>query len=344
MAYSNKSVRDSIKYNSENIYKRHVQVPKIYPEKALQFFANKVNLTFTQPSVVEDQLSQNKEYGMTYWSNIRSYVSKTPCGKEQMREDLFEFFKYLRTVKNIAVDGPSSMGKTTLIDHFSNTKVNKYNTCINNNHVYNYNPIASNAYVFLNKLIQEDCTGIVCDRSIIANYTYGMCYYLMNIITYNQCGYRTFSAICDEYVNITNTRPFLEYVNGNEFNVLILLDSNYEKCAKRMNARGHKTNSKSDQTKALVREYWLAQNAAFAYIANMLNFKCIDYEYLRTRYNVTEDELFNGVQEMFIKNYKCNENVYINNNVLANVTPQLTYIDSNVIENALIGTFIHSKR
>lgn len=310
-------------------YEKYVKIPRVKEYTFINSLSNKIE-TFGSATKkeIERDILYKKNNGETYWSNIL-------CTGD-IDKDLDVFFRDFQDVKNIAIDGPSSLGKTTLIASNTNAEIGQYTDV---SKVYNFNPLATYTYINANRIMATEFNGVVFDRSIISNFAYGICYYLMSIVTNDQCGYRSFSSMCEEYVNVTNTRPMLEYINSLNLSVFVLLDSDYEKYAKRMNARGYKTHSASDQVKSLSKEYWLCQHAAFAYLANILNFKCLDYNYLRTYYAVDESDLMTIVQKKFLDNYTSSDfKNYIN------LSYQKTRNNVPEIETLFSSIFVYSKR
>lgn len=322
-----KRVYNNIK--DESCYEKYAKIARVKEYSFIDNLSLKVETFGTNPrKVIERDLLYKKNNGETYWSNI--------IFTGDLHKDLENFFEELRDVKNIAIDGPSSLGKSTLIASNTNAEIGQYTDV---SKVYNFNPLTTYTYINANRIMATEFNGVVFDRSIISNFAYGICYYLMSIITNDQCGYRSFSNMCEEYVNVTNTRPMLEYINSLNLSVFILLDSDYEQYAKRMNSRGYKNHSISDQVKSLSKEYWLCQHAAFSYLANILNFKCLDYNYLRTYYTVDESELMTLVQKSFLNNYISTD---VKNCI--NLGYQKTRNNIHEIEKLFASILVYSKR
>ncbi|UBZ25616.1 TK2 [Carcinus maenas nudivirus] len=235
-----------------------------------------------------------KTMGETYWSHNVNNLS--------LIEYFNEVYDTISDWEYIAIDGPSCCGKSKLISNLNPMKVNEiYN--VNEGNAYNMYGEAAISYFILNDKFQKE--KLTTDRSAISNIAYLMAYYVMNIMT-NNCQYnRSMHSLCDEFVNFHNLKPCLEYIRAQNYNVLILLDSSFEHSAIRTNLRGVSVGSTSDIVKSLCFEYHASQTAAFAYLANFMNYPCIDLDYVRTMFDITSDDnIFEANARGFKKHFK----------------------------------------
>ncbi|UVX94893.1 TK2 [Callinectes sapidus nudivirus] len=268
-----------------------------------------------------DSMSK-KLLGETFWSMDCNYNTPT------LKSYFDEFYKkYLKNKNNLAVDGPSCCGKSSMISSANPIKINDYSN-INDNNSYNKIGEASLTYVIINDKMMET-PNVVSDRSVISNLTYQMAYYVMNLDVNGLIYTRSMHSICEEFINIHNLKPLLQYLKAKKYNILIILDSSFEHSAIRMNKRGLKQKSSSDVVKSLCLEYHRAQTAAFSFMANFLNLPCLDINYLRTTYNKSDDEIFalnsSSFKEYFLKHLNID-------NSKVNILTELTNMGNQTIQ------------
>lgn len=243
---------------------------------------------------------------------------------------------------NFSIDGPSAMAKSSMMKDIPHNKINKF-VNVSKNNCYNNIPIASFSYITTYENLLKNSVGMIFDRSIISNIAYGICFYLMSVIVNDFMGYRTYTSVCDEFINSTNMKATLEYINASKYNVLIMIDSSYEHYAQRFYTRGYMNSSKSDVLKSQVYEYWAAQTAAFAYLANILNYNCIDLNSLRLAYpNIDDDQLLTSICESFKDAYYMYQPSIIR--LSSTMNPQNTNISTETTKKLTIKTLVHSNR
>lgn len=243
--------------------------------------------------------------GQTYWSMEATEDLST-------MKDYFEAFYsqqiFNQDTTNLAVDGPSCCGKSSLIDKFKALKVNDFFN-VQTGNSYNIFPTLAISYIYINKEFAK-LNDMISDRSLISNIAYLMAYFIMNCRANGLKEEKTLHGICEELVDMHNLKSAFSYIRGLRCTVLIVMDSSFECSRKRMYARGLATGSYSDMAKSQCKEYHEAQVAAFSYIANILNFPCLDLNYVRKKYQVEDDTLiFQENASAFHKyNYLKNEN------------------------------------
>lgn len=271
---------------------------------------------------------------------------QSPLNDEvNLKITLDEFFTNLyskfKSAGNLAIDGPSAMAKSSMLNDSFTQKVNNFIN-INQNNCYNNNPIAALSYYTISAEMYKCFNKTLFDRSPISNLAYGLCFYIMNILTKDQIGYRTLTGICEEFIKNLNLTSFLEYINAQEFNILIMIDSSYPHYAKRLNKRGYNTNSRSDINKSMVYEYWVGQTAAFSYLANALNLNCIDINKIRMVYPKLDDVI---IFDTLCKSFKVNCSSKIESVInSATINPQVTSMADDSIRNLIMDIFKISKR
>lgn len=292
-----------------------------------------------------DPIKKAEYEGLTF-TTLEDFSFENPSTITNLKDTVSRFFANIMAsvdwTRNLSIDGPSAMGKSTMLKGIPSTKVNKYITC-NKNNCYNNIPVASHAYLTTALALHEQTGGLIYDRSPVSNIAYGLCFYIMSAITNNLKTYRTFNGLCDEYIRITNMLPTLEYVNAKNLQTLIVIDSSFEHYSARFNARGYAVGSVSDIIKSQVYEYWLAQTAAFVYLANALNYHCLDLQVLRNHYDeVPEDCLLQILSETFQETYYCYGPNEIKSNVKIN--PQDSGLQEESLKNLTLTTFALSTR
>lgn len=237
-----------------------------------------------------------RKKGETFWSLDSTNIPN-------MDEYFEQFYSDIAHYDNLSIDGSTACGKSTMLEGLNPVKVNKF-FCVNKSNLYNIVSECSMTYIHLHEEFKK-YPGLTTDRSIISNLTYLMVYYVMNVLTNNATFNKSMFGLCEDFVNIHNLKPTLEYIRGLKCNVLILIDSSHQHTATRTNRRGLNLHSNSDIVKPLCKQYHVAQTAAFAYFANFMNYRCIDFDYVRTSYNVVNEELmFSTNKKMFHK--MCN--------------------------------------
>ncbi|QLI62409.1 HgNV_027 [Dikerogammarus haemobaphes nudivirus] len=330
-------------YNNVEHYKHHVEIPNINFNTLLE--NKKVECKYR--IVLPTQELQHE--GLMYHTFLLSdFINEDNDINESAIENaLSKFFHRIMSSvdwsKNFAIDGPSAMGKTSMIKKKPSNKINKY-TNIHKNNSYNNISIASFTYFTLNQELLKNCEGLIFDRSIISNIAYGIAYYIMNIIVNENKTYHTFSSLCEEFINITNMRATLEHLKSEKHQVLIVIDSSYEHYAQRLNNRGYENQSKGEILKSQVYEYWCGQTAAFSYLANILNYHCIDLNVLRTEFpqEVEKVDIINVMCEKFRECYYLYEPTNIV--TTSGINPQNTIVNSDEVNRLTISTFVNSNR
>lgn len=261
-----------------------------------------------------------KKQGETFWS--------LDCETIETIDEYFKIFynTYISNYENLAVDGPAACGKSSLLAKLKPTKINKFYN-INDANIYNTIPEMSLTYIKINEELSK-YKGLTTDRSSISNIAYLMTYYIMNMITNDGLYNKSLHSVCHEFMNFNNLFSLLQNIRSKKMNTLIVLDSSFEHVAKRMNKRGLDQKSPSDVVKSLCKEYHTAQIAAFSYLANYMNYPCIDLNYVRLAFSVTDETLL----------FKANTNAFKNCcyfepfNKIINVPRERTTLNSDTLK------------
>lgn len=95
-----------------------------------------------------------------------------------------------------------------------------------------------------------------------------------------------------------NLEAILRYVCARRYNILIIIDSDYERVGERMQSRHRSPN---DFLKGMDDNYNLAQTIAYGYFAAKLQLPCIDLAYLRHTFNVDDAVAFRVMTTEFKK-------------------------------------------
>ncbi|UOT91788.1 TK2 [Aratus pisonii nudivirus] len=267
---------------------------------------------------------QKKKQGETFWSlDVTEDVT-----------DLEEYFKkfynlYVLGNTNVFVDGPAACGKSTLVNDLNPLKINQFYN-INEGNGYNICPEYALAYIVLNEDFSK-YENICTDRSIVSNLAYLIAYYCMNLINNNAVYNKSIHFICEEYVLVSNLKPVLEYIRSLKLEVIIFVDSSFEYSAKRMNARGVALESNSNIVKSLCKEYHTAQLAAFSYLANYMNYPCIDFNYIRLHYKVDDDSDLFRMNSKYFQSV-ISESLEMGNLQVLDITTEITTIHPEVMK------------
>lgn len=248
---------------------------------------------------VRDVFARRHRDGETNIQSIDKYFNTLEDEVRYIASERLNF----QTFSNLAIDGVSCCFKTTILQSYETFKINS----ILGGALKSYNVCAD---VALNYLVQatramETSHNLLFDRSPLANVAFQLTYYLMDRMLDERR--LTCHAMCQEYVNMHHLVPALEYQRARHFNVLILLDSDYNEWKNRMIKRG----SANDIVKSLLPAYHAAQNAAYSYISVVLNYPCIDLDWLRQRSDVIgnvagtppfNDRIIRVIREIIDKN------------------------------------------
>ncbi len=295
----------------DDIFDNYIKHPKI---------TDYVNYNFIAQPSFEQTIEQRRRYGETYWSLDVSEILPT------VKSYFDEFYKrlvYECDINNLAVDGPSCCGKSSMLENFKPLKVNQFFN-IQHCNAYNIYPTATISYYHINKIFARTYNTI-CDRSLISNLAYLITYQIMNFISNQTLTHFSLFGLCEHIIDMHNLKSFLSYIKGQKYNILIILDSDFEASAKRMNIRGRLRSSNGDIAKSLCYQYHTAQTAAFSYLANILGLACIDLNYVRKKYNVENDqEIFTSNKNMFEKH-----NTITNNNYTIDIEKEFTVCGSS---------------
>ena len=223
------------------------------------------------------------------WTELETQKYSNICDELKLNIN-YNFKKYINSksiYSTIALDGPSACCKSTVIDQFK--QKNKISNYIDNlSDTYNFKPSSALTYAIINLRLLTESQNMVLDRSPISNLAYQLCYYIMDCMSKsdNMNYYKyTMTALCKEYIEIHNLTPYLEVLNAFKLNIIVILDSNFERLGFRLFNRGLKTNSSSDMMRSVMDCYLKAQNAAFAYLANELNYYTLDLNFYRLKYS-----------------------------------------------------------
>lgn len=320
-------------FTSSEVFDRFVDIKNIDPYKLLDKDSNVDE---------EKQLTHN---GIMFHTFSIMGFEKSLGDKIGLKITIDEYFKNvfrnINSKANLCIDGPSAMAKSSMIGNVQSQKVNNFIN-INKNNCYNNNPVATTSYYIISSKMNRELQNTVFDRSPISNLAYGLCFYIMNVLTTNQLGYRTYSGICSEFIQNTNLVAFLENVKSQKYNILIMIDSSFPHYSKRFNRRGYICKSRSDINKSLVYEYWVGQTAAFTYLANVLNLHCIDINKIRMEYPTLDDNLiFDTICTNFQDNLTLN---FTKESSKININPQITSMGSDEMRDLLIDIFVKSNR
>lgn len=282
---------------------------------------------------LHEDYNLKKKKGETFWTlDAFPYVS--------MEEYLDQFYQqYISHFNQIAVDGPTACGKSSLIEYLNPQKVNSFFD-LNKGNGYNIISEYALIYIKINELLTKH-DGLAVDRSIVSNIAYLMAYYVMNVLVNNMTFNKSLHGICREFVSLFNLEHMLQHIRSKKFNVFILMDSSFEAFAKRTNKRGIVSGSVSDCVKSLCQEYHTAQIASFSYLANFLNFPCLDLNYVRKFYNVTSDFALFTVNDAMFKKH-CSLLPFTGR--IDNLTKEQTTVESTIIKQMHSEVINKSKR
>ena len=274
------------------------------------------------------------EMGLTHimpgiWKEIDDNKIYENISEELKHNTYYNFSRYINVdqkYSTISLDGPSACGKSTTIDFFK--RKDKIKNYIGNlSATYNLKPSSALNYAILNYRLLTESQNTIIDRSPISNIAYQLCYYIMDRISNHEleADRYTLTAFCKEYIEIHNLMPYLEFLNASNLNIIIILDSNFEKVSTRLFNRGIKYNNPSDVARSTVYCYLKAQNAAFAYLANELDYYTLDINFYRLKYSsVNESDLFDAISN----HLKFIINDTINTNQTLEEFPKIMYLNT----------------
>ena len=268
-----------------NITRTILDNSKIYKGLHELRFMDEMGLTHIMPGIWKE-LDDNKIY-----ENISD---------ELKHNAYYNYSQYINVDKKystVSLDGPSACGKSTIINHFKRKdKIKNYIDKLSA--TYNLKPSSALNYAIINYRLLTESQNTIIDRSPISNIAYQLCYYIMDRISNHEseADRYTLTAFCKEYIEIHNLTPYLELLNASNLNIIILLDSDFEKVSARLFNRGITYNNPSDVARSTVYCYLKAQNAAFAYLANELDYYTLDINFYRLKYSsINEADLFNDI-------------------------------------------------
>ena len=291
-----------------NLYTAYVK-NTVSGNEFIENVKKKLNITRKQDNSNKDIFQEIRfmdQMGLTHimpgmWKEL-DYKNHNNISDELKNNVYYNFSQYInQEYSTIGLDGPSACGKSTIINYFKN-KDNISNYIDNLSATYNFKPSSALSYVMLNHRLLTESKNMVIDRSPIANIGYQLCYYIMDRMS-NESSFRyTLTSLCKEYIDIHNLTPYLEFLNATNLNVIIILDSDFEKIAFRLFNRGMKYNNSSDMMRSTIDCYLKAQNAAFAYLANELDYYTLDINFYRLKYSsnecdaaATESKIFEAI-------------------------------------------------
>lgn len=285
-----------MEFGGTQLYASGIHTAKLYEEIKKTYEIDK------SAKVVKLKTLSNIEHKDFPWNDFRGkgythFVEKLSeeCTETYLRRVLPKMIKnnYNRTY---FVDGQSCCRKTSLLGFGGREEETVKVTQFKHLNYRNIDPGQALDYLILSDFVNKKERGEqiqLVDRSPISNLVFQVVYYLMDCF---RCfGDQTMTAfettqqftpfkMCDDYIQMHNLESVLNFVNKRQYNVLILVDSDYVHVGNRMRNRSR---DDADILNSLDDNYHIAQSIAFSYFAYKLNYLCIDLAYLRS-FNETQ--------------------------------------------------------
>ncbi|AAN04404.1 Orf111 [Heliothis zea nudivirus] len=175
---------------------------------------------------------------------------------------------------NLCIDGMSCSGKSTVINRLTKDysacayKINSELECKD----YNFNSTTAFQYALKQALNYKKMKRCIIDRSILSNLTFQLVYWLMSC---EDSMYEKLSphCLCVNYIRMHQMEPVLEFIKAQNHNVLIVVNSDFERVCRMMVARG----AGGDVYKGLVPKYVASQYHAYIFMANVLELPVFDH-------------------------------------------------------------------
>lgn len=286
-------------------------------------------ITYGETNKKKSTLEENFKNGLTHYT--LDYYDKS---FDNYTHEIYYFCNQLFTKNqnHLSIDGCACTGKTTLIQKFPNFKINK--VMGNELDYYNINPCIALAYLMLYCKCIEESKNLLFDRSPFSNIAYMLCYYLMSQDGKNEK--LTTYGKCIEFIQMHNLVPVFEYLKAKKFNILFIIDSDYQSVKQRMKERG----TPGDYTKSNFQQYIMYQCAAFGFISKICDIPCFDINYIRQKYNIPTNEILSSMQSIF------SQKILSNINIDEVIYPQVLFQSCelpNFERNHLIATNIHGR-
>lgn len=185
----------------------------------------------------------------------------------------------VRNNGSLFIDGAACSGKSTFITKLNNlhransTKVNVWLD------VDDYNFDANTAFHYMELLNHElpNMINSVIDRSPISNIAFQYVYWLMKHINDSLTPFQW----CENYTKIHRMEPLLEFVKSKRFNIVVVINTNYDEVKDKMLKRG----SDGDVYKGRIPLYLKCQVYAFIYLATVLDLPVLNHAHYEDSYN-----------------------------------------------------------
>lgn len=198
---------------------------------------------------------------------------------DQINED---FVKRLNN-GNLCLDGTTCVGKSSIFPNLS--KVNH----LMNVEEYNISPPVAFNYLCTGlSLCTDNPNTTIIDRSPISNIAFQFVYYIMKKYANSD---RTLFGLCEEYMQLHNMEPMLEFIKSLQLPILIFIkpgDVGVAELMERMRKRANDTSSLGDAYKCNNEMYFIAQNAAYEFLGRVLGYPVlVDIDMLKFREKLT---------------------------------------------------------
>ena len=224
------------------------------------------------------------------------------------KKNIDSLINEIKTSGVIFIDGLNCCCKSSIISSFNNNKINNIFNC-NESNLYNENANAAVNYLLLQHLVHLDNENVLFDRSPISNLAFQYIYAILNFKS------KTYSD-CINYTNKLNLQSTLEFLNGCNYNIIIIIDTNYNEWAKRILKRGLFSASFGDADKSIDMDYHYTQNLVYSYLGNCLNYKVFDLEQLRKN-NISINDFVQKIKFHIKSSNNYNKKTYIQSNICA---------------------------
>lgn len=190
-----------------------------------------------------------------------------------------DYLENLIITKKVLFDGQCCTGKTFLTNNKKSIKISNY---INDNDRNFYSPTSLLYYEGYKSLINNN-NNFIGDRSPISNIAFLLITQLQNFLLKSYKNETFINKITAYgfltlYLQSTNLIYLLRECKSHNFNVIILVDSNFKEWQKRLRMRAEETKNVMDlyASKQNIPLYGITQFIVYSYIGELLNYPVID--------------------------------------------------------------------
>lgn len=192
---------------------------------------------------------------------------------------------------NIVIDGTCGVGKTSILStlHRPIIKVSQYINDTNRN----YDSIVAINYILTSCMMIDTAMGCVFDRSPISNLAWLIIPQVYS--NYKLLEKMTTFGLINTILENSQLYSALRFINKKKYNVIIIIDTDIKYVCDKLKQR------KSSYTDILAAHwpmYVHVQNMVYSTLAKILNYPCIDINYLREfakKDGITENEMYNRI-------------------------------------------------